>query len=145
MRVQVMSTPCVHTSALRAGTAGQDTAVAGGAAGVDDAEAGRCERGEHGRMPSNCRRDTSASDESGSDELERVGSVGFGAGRADGGAPVTARFVDHRVGHVPCGAAADHAAGTNLDGGDVAGQPDRVSSAHLAFPLPASLFARPAS
>src|SRR5687767_5539185 len=70
------------------------------------------------------------------DEVEGVGAVGLGAGRADAGAAVAAGQVEHAVGHVLGARGRDDSAGGRLDGVQRPVQPDRVSrcSTPLGFP-----------
>ena len=67
-------------------------------AGVDRAEGGGGEGGEHGRVSGDVFGDTFAADQPGAEELEGITAVGLGAGRARGGAAVAAGFIDHAVG-----------------------------------------------
>jgi hypothetical protein len=79
-------------------------------------------RGDRGR-------DGFAADQAGADQLERVAAVGFGAGGADAGATVAAVLVDHPVRHGLGVGHLEQPAGVGLDGGELAGQPDRVGAA----------------
>src|SRR5207249_2414201 len=94
---------------VAAGVAGSGSAVAaapGGAgvlghvAGVHDAEGGGGEGGEVGVVAGDGVGDAFAADQEGAQDLVGVAAVGFGAGRADGGAAVAAGFVEVPVGQL---------------------------------------------
>ena len=83
---------------LAAGAAALDLPVWADDPGVNGAEGGGGEGGEHARMDRHRLRDALAAREPGADQLVGVGPVGLGAGRADRGAAVPACGVDHPIG-----------------------------------------------
>ena len=99
-------------------------AVGGFGAGVDGAEGGRGEGGEHARVDGDRFGDAFAACESGADELVGVGPVGFRAGRADRSAAVPARQVDHLVRAVLRVSHGKELTGGGVDVADGAAQPD---------------------
>ena len=109
-------------------SAAGDPATVGGDAGVDRAEGGGGEGGEHARVGGDRLGDAFAACQPGSDELVGVGAVGLGAGRADRGAPVAAREVDRLVRQVLGVQAADDLPGGGVDVTGSAAQPDRADA-----------------
>src|SRR5207253_974827 len=93
----------------------------------DVAERGCGERREHGVVTGDGVGDAFAADQAGADELERVAAVDLCAARADGGAAVAARFVDHPVGQVGDRDAAA-VSGGRVDVLDVGGEADRAGT-----------------
>ncbi len=101
---------------LAAGTATGDLAALAQGPGVHGPEGRRGEGDEHARVDGDRFGDALAPGEPGPDRLVGVAAVGFGAGRADGGAAVPARRVDHPVRQ-----------GVGVEGGqDLAGQGSTV-------------------
>src|SRR5262249_54532240 len=111
---------------LAAGWAPGDPATAGDHAGVDGAEGGGGEGGEHTRVGGDRLGNALAAREPGPDELVGVSPVGFGAGRADRGAPVSARDVDGLVRQVLGVQVVKDLASGGVDVADGAAQPDRA-------------------
>ena len=135
---QTSRTPCGQTVQVAAGVARFRPAVAVAAPGagvpLDDAGVDRAERrggegGEHRRVVRRPVGDAFAADQAGADDLVGVALVELGAGRADRGAAVAARLVDHPVGHVRrCDRSDEQPAGGGFDGGDGPGEPDRAGA-----------------
>ena len=105
-----------------------DPAAVGGDAGVDGAEGGGGEGGEHARVDGDRLGHAFAACQPGADELVGVGAVGLGAGRADRGAPVPAREVDRLVRQVLGVQVAEDLPGGGVDVADGAAQPDRADA-----------------
>ena len=110
------------------GAAAGDLAARGDDAGVDRAEGGGGEGGEHARVDGDRLGDALAACQPGADELVGVGPVGFGARRADRGAAVPARDVDRLVRQVLGVQVAEDLAGGGVDVADGAAQPDRADA-----------------
>ena len=99
------------------------------AAGVHGSEAGGGEGGEHARMRPHRVGDAFAAGEPGADQLVGVAPVGLGAGRADRGAAVPARGVDHPVGQGVGVQGAEDLAGGGVQVADRAAEPDGADAA----------------
>ena len=113
---------------LAAGAASGDLAAVAGDAGVHGAEGGGGEGREHARVDGDGFGDALASGEPGADELVGVGAVGLGAGRADRGAAVSARQVDHLVRVVVGVEGGEDLSGRGVDVADGAAEPDRADA-----------------
>ena len=96
--------------------------------GVDRAEGRGGEGGEHGRVAGDVFGDAFAADQPGAEELEGVAAVGFGAGRAGGGAAVAAGFVDHAVRQGRGRGGGEDFPGGGVDAVDLAAEADRVGA-----------------
>ena len=99
-------------------------------AGVDGAERGGGEGGEHGRMPGDGVGDAFAADQAGAEELVGVALVGAGAGGADasrGGCRTPCRW--RRRAAVGGAGVDEEPAGAGVDGVRGAGEPDRAGAA----------------
>jgi hypothetical protein len=103
-----------------------DPATVGGDAGVDRAEGGGGEGGEHAWVGGDRLGNSFAACQPGSDELVGVGAVGLGARWADRSAPVATRDVDRLVRQVLGIQAADDLSGGGVDVTGSAAQPDRT-------------------
>jgi hypothetical protein len=110
-------------------TAPCDRAGRGDDSGVHGSERRGGEGGEHTRVDGDGFGDAFAAGQAGADELVGVGTVGFGARRADRGAPVSAGQVDDLVRCVIGVQGADDLAGCGVDVADPAAQPDRADAA----------------
>ena len=108
--------------------AGQFLAVAL-AAGVDGAEGGCGQRGEHARVLGHGGRDALATGQPGADELVGVGPVDLGAWWAAGGAAGFARDGQDAAGFVDGGVAVEQFAGGSVDVVDAATQQDGLQAA----------------
>ncbi len=121
--------PCRQSDGFAAGTAAGGPAAGQLAAGVHGAEGGGGEGGEHARVRGDGVGDAFAAGQPGADELVGVAAVGLGAGRADRGAAVPARDVEHLVGQGVGVEGADDLAGSGVEVADGAVQPDRAGAA----------------
>ena len=97
-------------------------------AGVDRAEGGGGEGGEHGRVTGDVFGDAFAADQPGAEELEGVTAVGLGAGRAGRGAAVAAGFVDHSVRQGRGRGGDEDFPGGGVDAVDLAAEADGVGA-----------------
>ena len=132
-------------TAVRAGPPGPVPAGAAGqhraaplAARVDGTERGRGEGGEHARVLGNRFRYALASGQARADELAGIALVGDRAGRAGRLAAVTAGDMQDTAGFGIGGVGAPGLAGSQVDSGDRAAQPDGPGTGggggELAFP-----------
>jgi len=110
--------------AVSAWTAGQHVAVVL-PMGVNRAEGGSGQRGEHAGVSGHGGRDAIAAGQSGSDELVGVGSVDLGAGRATRGAAGLAGDRQEPAGLMDGGVAVEQLAGGSVDVIDAATQQGR--------------------
>ena len=114
---------------LTARSAPGNGSAAGDDAGVDQAEGGGGERGEHARVRSQRFGHSLATGQPGPDELVGVGPVGLRTRRAHGRAAVAARDVDRLVRQVLGVQAVEDLAGDGVDVTDGATQPNRPNAA----------------
>ena len=96
--------------------------------GVDGAEGGGGESREDGRVGGDVFGDAFAAGQPGADELESITPVGFGTGRACGGAAVPAGLVDDAVRQSPGRQRRDDLAGAGVNAVDVSAEADRVGA-----------------
>ena len=97
---QASGTPCGQCSRSRRGRHGRVRPARSVRWVWTGPKRGCGEGEEHARVLGDRGGDAFAADQAGGDELVGVGAVGLRAGRADGGAAVAARVVDHPVGHL---------------------------------------------
>ena len=114
---------------LTARSAPGNGSSAGDDTGVDRAEGGGGEGGEHARVRRQRLGHALATGQPGPDELVGVGPVGLGARRAHGRAAVAARDVDRPVRQVLGVQAVEDLASDGVDVPDGATQPDRPNTA----------------